>query len=92
MTVIATPDEFAQWLDDSKTLRAIYHRGNLAEAASTPGPARDLASAVYQAAIDRHVYLLQRSHGKGFEYIAIKPKDGQVPLRLAPGLGDGRQG
>jgi hypothetical protein len=95
MTHITTNVEFAIWLEHGKTTACVYHTGNLAEAASGASALadafRDLANATYQAAIDRHVYLLQRKRVEGFEYVAIKAA-GQVPLRFAPGFGDGRQG
>lgn len=92
MTNITTAADFAVWLNHGETPACVYHIGNLALKTSEPGPIRQLANAVWQAASDRQIYLLQRMHPEGFEYLAFKPKEGKVPMRFAPGLEGERQG
>ncbi len=92
---ITTAGEFVAWLAAGAGC-AVYHEGNLAEAASITTPSgqavRELAAAAWLAAADGRVYLFQRRASSGFQYLAIRPKEGKVPRRLAPHAGAGRRG
>jgi hypothetical protein len=89
MDTITTAAAFASWLTAGPGRICIYHIGNLAEACESGWIARDLANAVWTAAVERKVYLLQRtlrskSNARSIEYLAIRPSDGRVPKRFAP--------
>jgi hypothetical protein len=86
VTDIAT---FSAWLVGGGSPLCVYHVGNLAGAIGgiTPRNAqmRDLARGVWNAAVHRQVYLLQRRFGgEPVQYLAIRPRDGRVPARFAP--------
>jgi hypothetical protein len=86
VTDIAT---FSAWLASGGTPLCVYHVGNLAGAigGATPRNAqmRELARGVWNAAVERQVYLLQRRFGyEPVQYLAIRPRDGRVPTRFAP--------
>jgi hypothetical protein len=86
VTDIAT---FSAWLASGGTPLCVYHVGNLAGAigGGTPRNAqmRELARGVWNAAVKRQVYLLQRRFGcEPVQYLAIRPRDGSVPARFAP--------
>jgi hypothetical protein len=86
VTDIAT---FSAWLASGGTSLCIYHVGNLAGAIGgvTPRNAqmRELARGVWNSAVERQVYLLQRRVGyEPVQYLAIRPRDGRVPARFAP--------
>jgi hypothetical protein len=86
ITDIAT---FHAWLASGGTPLCIYHVGNLAGAIGGVTPRnmqmRELAHGVWNAAVERQVYLLQRRFGcEPVQYLAIRPRDGRVPVRFAP--------
>jgi hypothetical protein len=86
VTDIAT---FYAWLANGGSSLCIYHVGNLAGAISDVRPRnaqmRELARGVWNAAVERQVYLLQRRFGcEPVQYLAIRPHDGCVPTRFAP--------
>jgi hypothetical protein len=88
-TAVTDVATFHAWLASGGTPRCVYHVGNLAGAIGgvTPRSAqmRELARGVWNAAVERQVYLLQRRFGcEPVQYLAIRPRDGRVPVRFAP--------
>jgi len=86
VTDIAT---FSAWLVSGGTPLCVYHVGNLAGAIGgvtlRNAQMRELARGVWNAAVERQVYLLQRRIGyEPVQYLAIRPRDGRVPARFAP--------
>jgi hypothetical protein len=89
MDTITTAAAFASWLTAGPARVCIYHSGNLAEACESGWIARDLANAVWTAAVERKVYLLQRTlrsknNARSIEYLAVRPSNGKVPKKFAP--------
>jgi hypothetical protein len=79
---ITSWEEFLRWLATGDTPLCIYHKGLLGDA---PPAIRNLAGLIWQAAVERKVYLLQRRKGEGIvEYLAVKAVDGKVPPQWAP--------
>lgn len=92
MMTITTSQQFADWLKSGPKI-CIYHTGNLADdryrASANNNALGHLARAVWTAAVNREVYLLQRKYGdEPAQYLAVRPKDGKVPLRFAPGFAE----
>jgi hypothetical protein len=89
MNTISTAAAFASWLTGDAGRICIYYTGHLAEACESGWIARDLANAVWTAAVERKVYLLQRTlrsknNTRSVEYLAVRPRDGKVPKKFAP--------
>jgi hypothetical protein len=88
-TAVTDTATFYAWLANGGTPLCVYHVGNLAGAIGgvTPRSAqmRDLARGVWNAAVKQQDYLLQRRIGcEPVQYLAIRPRDGRVPIRFAP--------
>lgn len=96
-TEITTASAFYDWLrSPGAGPSIIYHRGFLAhdihgDYVTAEGFAlMTLANAVWAAALDGQVYLVQRRFNEPgkrseWEYLAVRPRDGKVPDHSIPG-------